>query len=179
MTTDVREFTALTMERVRARTLEMVGGLTEAQLAWRAGPEANTIGFLLFHVFRAEDRYAHRWLTAKGEVWFALGHAERYPLPVQIPDRDSPLNSGNSWTPEQVGAFKAPPLTELLAYGAAVRKSSLAIVRGFDLKRLDERPNAKQPQFSMLTYFQNCFGHETEHQAQIDFILGLKKAQKR
>ena len=99
---DVTELVAQTMERTRQSTLRMVEGLTASQLRWQPGPEANPIGFLLFHIFRAEDRYAHRWMSSKGEVWFREGWASRYKLPVQPPDQESPLNSGNSWTPQQV-----------------------------------------------------------------------------
>ncbi|MDA1189482.1 MAG: DinB family protein [Chloroflexi bacterium] len=173
---DIREYTVATMERVRAKTLELADGLSDEQLAWRAGPEANTIGFMLFHSFRAEDRYAHHWLTKQGEFWFSQGWAERYPLPVKPDEIDARVHTGNSWTSEQVGVFKAPPLAELLEYGASMHRSALVIVRKVDLARLGERPNPKLPEMTLLNYLQNCFLHEHEHQAHIDFVLGLMKA---
>lgn len=173
---DVKELVAQTMERTRQSTLRMVEGLTASQLRWQPGPEANPIGFLLFHVFRAEDRYAHRWISNKGEVWFREGWASRYKLPVQPPDQESPLNSGNSWTPQQVAAFQPPPLKELLAYGQAVHQSALAVVRALDPSRLGERPNPRRPELTMVNYLQNCFTHELEHAGQIDYIVGLMKS---
>lgn len=170
---DLRDFVVQTMERTRKRTLDAVGGLTDAQLRWRPGPDANHVGFLLFHIFRAEDRYAHRWLSQKGEVWFKQGYAARHKLPVQPPDQDSPLNSGNSWTSQQVGDFQVPPLKDLLAYADAVRKSSVEVVRGVDITRLNDRPNPKLPDMTVTRYLQNCFSHEIEHQAQVEYILGL------
>ncbi len=172
---DLREFVARTMERTRGNTLNMVKDLTDAQLRWRPATEANPIGFLLFHIFRSQDRYAHRWLSKKGEVWFQQGWASRFKLPVQPPDQDSPLNSGNSWTSQQVGAFQPPPLADLLAYGEAVHKSALEVVRGLDLGRLDERPNPRFPNTTLANYLQNSFTHELEHQGQIDYVLGLMK----
>ena len=114
------EFVEMAATQSRNATLGLVSGLEREQLTWRAGPEANPVGFLLWHVFRTEDRYV-RLLTGQEETYTTDGWNAAWPLPDTITGERAALTTGNSWTSEEVGAFDIPPLDELLAYGEKVR----------------------------------------------------------
>ncbi len=172
---DVREFVAQSMERTRQTTLGMVKELTPAQMRWQAGPEANTIGFLVFHAFRTEDRYFHTWMTGTDEVWEREGWSNRWRLPSPPSNPDSIWTMGYGWTPQEVANWEPPPMAELLAYGQAVRESSLKLLRELDPGRLEEPMNPDHPQMTIGYFVHSGSHHEAMHQGQIDYILGLMK----
>ncbi|MBI4234638.1 MAG: DinB family protein [Chloroflexi bacterium] len=171
---DLRDYIAEAMTRVRQNTLNSVQGLTPEQLRWQPGPEANSIGFLLFHAFRVEDLYFHRWIQPVGEIWVRGGWQGRYKLSERFEVK--PEENGNSWNGEQVAAFIPPPLGEFLAYAAAVRESALKIVKGLDLARLGETPNPNRPNITIANMLQNAVAHEAEHRGTVDYLVGLMKA---
>ena len=166
------EFVDMVINGTRSTTLDTVKDLTPEQLAWRAGPEANPVGFLLWHVFRTEDRYV-RLLTSQPETYQSDGWSDKWTLPTTITGDRASRTTGNSWTTEEVGIFSVPPLSELLTYGEAVRKRALAIVKGIDPDKLEEVPNAERPDWTNASYMRSMITHEFGHQQQIDYIGGL------
>ena len=170
---DVREYVADSIVRTRTGTLDLVQGLTVQQLAWQVAPEANTVGFLLFHIFRVED-YFLRVLGAEQELWRQQGWAERWTLPDPPPDATGIWFTGNGWRPEDVASFQQPPLDEMLAYGAAVREAFLHHLRSLDLSRLQETVwPRRRPTVTVTRILQMVAHHESEHQGQIGLLLGL------
>ncbi|MBI4200602.1 MAG: DinB family protein [Chloroflexi bacterium] len=173
---DLREYVAQALERTRQRTLDMVQDLRQEDLAWRPGPEANPVGFLLFHVFRSEDRYFHVWLSPAGEVWSREGWDRRWPMPQPPPDAPDQWTTGFSWTPQHVGAWAPPPREELLDYGQRVRKSALLVLGRLDLGLLPVPVRPDQPLRTRAYFLYQASHHEAQHQGQIDYISGLRKA---
>ena len=166
------EFVEMALGQSRGYTLDTVKDLNREQLTWRAGPEANPVGFLIWHVFRTEDRYV-RLLTGQQETYQADGWSDTWQLPSTITGDRVAMTTGNSWTSQEVGVFQIPPLAELLAYGEAVRKQALATVKGLDSNKLDDVPSADRPDWVTATYLRSMITHEFGHQQQMDYILGL------
>jgi hypothetical protein len=169
------EFVEMAATQSRSATLGLVSNLERDHLTWRAGVEANTVGFLIWHVFRTEDRYV-RMLTGQEETYTADGWNAKWPLPDTITGERAALTTGNSWTADEVGAFDVPPLDELLAYGATVRGRAMDMVRGLDPDSLEQVPNPERPEWVTATYLRSMITHEFGHQQQMDYILGLQKA---
>ncbi len=165
-------FVEMSIGMNRTATLDTVKNLTPEELAYHAGPEANPVGFLLWHMFRTEDRYI-RFLTGQQETLETDGWNNKWTMPATITGDRAALTTGNSWTIEEVYAFQIPPLNELLAYGEAVRKQSLATVRGLDPDKLDGIPYAERPDWTNSMYLRSLITHEFGHQQQIDYIVGL------
>ena len=173
---DLRDFVRQTMELVRQRTMNMIQGVTQEQLRFQPHPDANHAGFLLFHIFRTEDRYFHDWVTTSGEVWERGGWSRRWQLPSP-PSNSNPIwTIGNSWTIEEVRGWQPPPLKELLEYGEAVRVGAFEVVRDLDLARLDEVPRPERPDWSVAYYLRQGSLHEAAHQGQMDYALGILRA---
>ena len=84
--------------------------LTPAEVAWRAGPMANPIGFILWHLSRGEDRFVNTTLRPGTQVW----ETGDWPLTLGLPA--DPEVSGIGFSAEQVAAFQVPPLEALLGY---------------------------------------------------------------
>ena len=169
---DAREFITLGLERVRGGTLGMVKDLTPEQMAWRAGPEANSAGFLLFHIFRTADFIFTRVGAGDPQFWELGNWAKRWTLPPPPPDAGGAWSTGNSWTPAELGAFEPPPLDDLLGYGAAVYARGANTLKDMEVSRLDEevRPNVTVAQNLLI-----AITHESQHNGQIDYLLGLMR----
>jgi len=174
---DVREFVVSSITRVREATLNMVEGLSQEDLLWRAASFANPVGFLLFHTFRVEDRYYHRWLSTAEEVCEQEGWSRRWKMPD--PHADAPelwySQTGNSWTPDQGAAWEPPPKDELLEYGQRVRESAIQVLTEFDVSKLTLAPRSDRPSFTYAYYLYQLSHHEAQHQGQIDYVVGLMR----
>lgn len=109
----------------------VVSGLGPEELAWRPGPEANPIGWLVWHLARVQDDHVAE-AAGLEQVWTGEGHARALGLPLD----DADLGFGHST--EQVALVRPEP-GPLLAYLAAVHARSvswLATVAPDDLDRV-------------------------------------------
>ena len=165
---ELKDFIIESMGRVREGTLNAVKDLTPVQLTWQAVPDANPIGFLLWHVARSEDAYFNRWIQPAGEVWETGGWYRRLNLPLR--------ETGNSWNAEQVSRFPAIPLADLVGYMAAVQESSIEVLKGLDIKRLGEKPRPDRPTLTIANLLQNLTNHESHHQGSIEFMIGIMRS---
>ena len=165
---DLREYIVESLEQVRARTLNVVKELTPEELAWRPGPEANHVGFLLWHIARAEDALYHRFVAGAEQVWTAREWNRRFGL--------KPEDTGGGWTPQQVAGWTPPPLRDLLQYMGEVRESVLAGLRQLDVSQLEEKPWPDRPDQTVANILQLLVIHEAHHQGAIEYLVGLKRA---
>jgi len=165
---DLREYVAEAMTRNRNGTVNTVKGLTQKQVDWRPSAQANSVGFLLWHIARGEDGLLNRWAFGGKEVWVTGGWDKKIRLPS-----DKPIAE---WTPADLGRF-TPVLADLLAYMSAVRESTLAGLKKLDLGRLGEHPRPDRPEWSVATFLQIGVSHEAHHQGAVEYLVGLMKSQ--
>src|SRR3954467_9114199 len=107
----------------------VVDGLDDSQLAHRPGPEANPIGWLVWHLLRVQDDHIAD-VAGTEQVWTAQGFADRFALPYGA---DA---TGYGHTAADGGAFRATP--ELLAdYADAVTEATQGYLKGVGADDLD------------------------------------------
>ena len=111
------EFIVDALAREQELLLEAVQDLTPEELGWRAGPEANPIGWILWHMIRVEDMWFQFFVQRKTEIWERDGWNETFGLPTR--------DNGFGHTQEQVADFPVLDLAALLRYGQAVRQATL------------------------------------------------------
>ena len=116
-------------KRVLDRTLD---GLTPAELKWQPRPDANSIGLILFHSIRSEDRLIHI-LQSKPQLWESENLYQKFNKQIE--------DGGAHYTVEQVAGFVVPDLKDLLAYGEMVRKNTLEYLKGLKPKDFDKKVN--------------------------------------
>ena len=102
--------------------MDALSGLTSEEQAWRAGPDANSITWILWHMLRVEDMWFQFFIQRKSEIWERDGWNEKFGLPTR--------DNGFGHTSEQVAAFPTLDLAELIGYGDAVRAETLDYLRG-------------------------------------------------
>ncbi len=163
---DIIPLITANLEDTRKRTIDAVKDCTHGQLCWRPNPEANPIGFLLWHVFRVEDMWFNSFLMARPEVWLAHRWFEK----LHMPEKDT----GFSYTLEQMASFPIPPLADLLAYQKEVREHTLAYLKGLKPEQLDSVPRPDRPEMTVVAVLMRVLSHEAHHQGAVSYLRGIE-----
>lgn len=156
--------------RVHELVQATVSGLAVDQLAWRPGPRANSIAWLIWHLSRVEDDHLAGISggEAGGEqVWLAQGWCERFALPF------APADIGYGQTSEQVAMVRADA-TLLTGYYDAVHARTLDIVRALteaDYDRIVDRRWA--PPVTAAVRLVSVVNDVTQHVGQAAYVRGL------
>ncbi len=144
-----------------------VEGLSADQLAARPAPEANSIGWLVWHLARVQDHHLTEILGGE-QVWAGGGWAARFGL-----DPD-PSNTGYGHTAEEVAAVrpKGPgALLEYLDAAGARTRSLLATVTPNELDRIVDR--RWDPPVSLGVRLVSVADDCLQHVGQAAYVRGL------
>ena len=152
------------LEQVQIRLLSTCDGMTQEEVLWRPAPYANNIGFILWHVTRAEDNLVTR-LEDGTALWVADGWHEKFGLPVDSPDPGDRMG---------LRALPIPDLTVLVGYAHAVGEQSRRLLGNLTADRLDQPSGASQPQQSVAGTLRHLITHKNNHHGQVDYIRGLQ-----
>jgi hypothetical protein len=173
---ELKDFITQALDGLQKSYQRAIGGLTGEELAWQAGPNANSIGFIFWHVARVEDRLVNVFAQGKTDVWVRDGWYERWGIPAEA--------TGLEYPPEHLASFPLPPLSEMKAYAKTVRHETLIYLRNLEVADFDVRPSGTPYPESRaaVTFFQNysvgqmfCqfIGEANQHLGQVAYIRGL------
>jgi uncharacterized damage-inducible protein DinB len=121
--------------RVPPLAREAVEGLSPDQLAEKPSADANTIGWLVWHLTRVQDHHIAELLD-QDQLWVSGDWAGRFGLE---PD---PSNTGYGHTPAEVAAVRPESSEALVGYLDAVDRRTQAMLEGVaaaDLDRIVDR----------------------------------------
>jgi len=168
---ETRDFILDTLDRVQQELTYAVDGLTHEELVWRPGPEANSIGFILWHQLRCEDAMLSGWIKRVPQLWVSGQWCRKLNLP------DDPGDDGYGYTAEQVAAFPVPPLTDLLDYGTAVRAQTVEHLRSSAPAALNETVKIEPISAEMAVgqVFSILLCEIALHVGQIAYLRGLQR----
>jgi len=152
--------------RVRETVAEVVGGLTEEQLAFRPDPEANSIAWLVWHLTRVQDDHIADVAGAE-QVWTAGGWVERFRLPFDV------ASTGYGHTPDQVGQVRASG--ELLAaYQDAVSSATVDYVKTLEDGDFDRVVDERwDPPVTLGVRLVSVINDTTQHVGQASYVRGV------
>ena len=143
-------------------------GLTPHELMWRPGPEANSIGLILFHGTRSEDTFIQATIQHKTTVW----ESEKWYEKLGI----SATDSGAGYSMEQVAAFKTPPLQDLLAYADAVRANTTEYIKELTQSKCDQKVTwGKMGEFTIGALLALVVNHSAQHVGEMSYLRGLQR----
>ena len=157
-------------DRVPPLVKEAVEGLDPNQLVWRPGPEANTIGWLAWHIARVQDAQITD-LTGETQIWVHSDWASKFGL-----DPD-PTNSGYGHTPEQVASVRPESSDVLVGYLEAVRivtNRFLGTLGVDDLNRVVDRN--WDPPVTLGVRLVSVADDGLQHAGQAAYIRGLLRS---
>ena len=148
--------------------MDAIGDLTPAEMMWKAGPEANHIGWILWHMIRVEDMWFQFFIQRQTEIWERDGWNEKFALPTR--------DNGFEHPQEQVTSFPAYDLETMIAYGAAVRAETLSYLRSITPEQMNIVPRDARPEMSVGRIFRQVVGEVYQHQGHIAYLKGLLRA---
>jgi uncharacterized damage-inducible protein DinB len=152
--------------RIRALVHRAVEGLTRDELTLRLGPEANSIGWLIWHLTRIQDDHISE-VAGTEQVWTAAGWMERFGLPLDAGD------TGYGHTSEQV-ALVSVDAESLGAYYDAVHATTLQFVRQLTATKLDRIVDRRwNPQVTLGVRLVSVVTDDLLHAGQAVYIRGI------
>ena len=163
----LNQFIQFALETEQALLLEAVQDLTPEELTWQPAPDANPIGWMLWHTLRVEDMWIQFFIRGELELWEREGWHEKFGLPTR--------DNGFGHTPEQVANFPALDLPELLNYGRSVRNGTLDYLRSLTPEDYDRVPRERRPELTVGKILRQLLAEFYQHQGQIAYLKGLKR----
>ena len=153
-------------DRVRGIVHRVVEGLTVDDLTFRLTPDANSIGWLVWHLTRIQDD--HLAGAFEGEqVWAAQGWDSRFGLPFE------PAATGYADSSADVAAVRADSEL-LLGYHDAVHAQSMEFLRGVvdaDLSRVVDP--SYDPPVTLGVRLVSVISDDLQHVGQAAYVRGL------
>ena len=166
----VAELLADGFSRVHAVVHEVVDGLSADQLAYRPRPEANSIGWLIWHLTRVQDDHVAE-VAGIDQAWLAEGWAGRFALPFDA------RATGWGHSAEEVGVFRIASGDLLIGYHDAVYARTLDFIGTLteaDLDRIvDER---WEPPVTLGVRLVSVIDDDAQHAGQAAYLRGLVTA---
>jgi uncharacterized damage-inducible protein DinB len=167
MTTMSAELLLDGFNRVHDAVHQVVDSLSADDLAYRVDPEANSIGWLVWHLTRVQDDHI---ADAAGidQVWMTKGWLERFGLPFE------PSDHGYGHSSEQVGQVRVASPELLTGYYDAVHQQTTDFVETLtddELARVvDERWD---PPVTLAVRLISVISDDLQHAGQAAFIRGV------
>lgn len=156
--------------RIREGGHEAVEGLSPEQLAERPGPEANSVGWLVWHLTRIQDDHMAD-LAGREQVWTVQGWSKRFGLPFDDAD------TGYGHTPTEVDGVRVESPDLLTGYLDAVHEQSVGFVSGLGLNDLDRIVDERwDPPVSLGVRLVSVINDDQQHVGQAAYVRGLVEA---
>jgi hypothetical protein len=144
-----------------------VDGLTADQLATAPAPDANPIGWLVWHLTRVQDHHVAELMGAD-QIWVTDDWAARCGLE---PD---PSNTGYGHRPEQVRSVRPDSPETLLGYLDAVHERTCGLLAGLSPDDLDRVVDGRfDPPVTMGVRLVSIADDCMQHAGQAAYVRGL------
>jgi hypothetical protein len=167
----LKEFIQRCLEQHSMSLVQSLDGLTPQELAWCPDPQCMSIGFIVWHMSRAEDFLIQSLIKGAPQLW-ETGWAERF---HRAPA--NPMDNGFGFTAEQVAAFQLPAASELLAYAEATRTNAVAYLQSVDDATLEQVTVASPfgGRLTLASVYQQFIWEVNQHGGQIAYLRGMQR----
>ena len=164
---DVRETMAEAYGRIAAIVRRAADGLDGDGLAFRPDPDANSIGWLVWHLTRIQDHHVSE-IAGLEQAWTADGWAERLGMPADADD------TGYGHTRAQVAAVRPAGPDELIGYHEAVAARTAKYIDTLDADELDRIVDRSyDPPVSVGVRLVSVLSDNLQHAGQAGYLRGL------
>lgn len=142
-------------------------GLTQEDLNHQPSHDTTSIGWLVWHLARVQDR-AIAGLINEEELWVKDGWHAKFNRP---PD---PQDFGIGNTPEDLAAFKSPDVRTLLDYYKAAHSRTKRYLTNLTETELDRKLD--HPRFPTIgVRLAALINDNLQHTGQVAYLRGLSK----
>jgi uncharacterized damage-inducible protein DinB len=152
--------------RIRDIVHRVVDDLKPDHVGMRLDPEANSIGWLLWHLTRIQDDHVAA-VAETEQVWTSAGWAGRFDLPLDVSD------TGYGHTASQVAVVTCTP-TMLREYHDAVCERTLEFVQQLTEAALDRVVDTRwDPPVTLGIRLVSVVADDLQHAGQAAYIRGI------
>ncbi|OUE28165.1 mycothiol transferase [Clavibacter michiganensis] len=153
--------------RIAEIVRDAVEGLDPEDLAVRPDPEANSIGWLVWHLARVQDAQVAD-VAGRDQTWRSGGWADHFALPF------AESATGYSQSSEDVAALEGVTAELLLGYLDAVQSATLAYLAGLDDAELDRVVDEDwTPPVTLGARLVSVLSDDLQHAGQAAYLAGL------
>ncbi|MFD2465786.1 mycothiol transferase [Amycolatopsis silviterrae] len=153
--------------RVREVVHQAVDGLSAEQLAARPGPEANSIGWLVWHLARVQDDHV-AGVAGTDQFWTAQDWRAKFDLPFPAGD----IGYGHS--SDDVAKVRPESPDLLTGYYDAVHEHTVSWVSGLDAAALDRVVDEGwDPPVTLGVRLVSVLSDDLQHAGQAAYVRGL------
>jgi hypothetical protein len=155
--------------RIRENVTEVVAGLTTEQLAYQAGPGANPVSWLVWHLTRVQDDHVAAAFGVP-QVWSAAGWAARFGLPAGMMDH------GYGHTDGQVATVAAATADAglLAEYHEQVHAQTVKLVSEVTDADLDRVVDTRwTPPVTLAVRLVSVLDDDMQHIGQAAYVRGI------
>lgn len=158
------------LDRIHAGTTSLLDGLDRDDLTHRVAADANTVGWLLWHLLRVQDDHVAE-VAGVEQAWTADGWFDRSGLPFD------PSATGYGHTPAEVAATDVDPIV-LLGYASAVHELSTVFVARLDDADLDRViDDSWDPPVTLGVRLLSVVEDDLKHLGQAELLVGMLPAE--
>lgn len=155
------------LSRIQENVHAVVDRLEPDDLAFRPGPDANSIAWLIWHLARTQDDHIAE-VAGTAQVWTTKGWADKFGLPLHDSDTGYGHNS------EQVAAVRVGSGRLLTGYYDDVHEVTLAYLRGLDDADLDRIVDERwDPPVTLAVRLISVIDDDAQHVGQAAYLKGL------
>ena len=162
----LNEFIVDALDKENGFLMDALDGLGPEELVWQPAADANSIGWILWHMVRVEDMWIQFFAQFQTELWETEGWHEKFGLPTR--------DNGFGHTAEQVNNFPGVDLGEFLRYRASVRQATLAYLDTLTPDDMERVPRERRPEMSLGAMFRQIIGEMYQHVGHIAYLRGLQ-----
>jgi hypothetical protein len=153
--------------RIPPLAAEAVDGLDADDLCWSPDPEANPIGWLVWHATRVQDHHLSE-LMGSDQVWVSGDRAGSFGLAPE------PDDVGYGHTPEQVHLVRPRGPEALLAYHGAVDARTRDFLADLSATDLDAIVDTRwDPPVTLGVRLVSVADDSLQHMGQAAYLRGL------
>jgi uncharacterized damage-inducible protein DinB len=154
--------------RVKESFHDAIEGLTPEELRVRLDDEANTIGWLAWHLARVQDDHVAA-VAGTDQVYTTAGWSERFGLPIE----DGDIGYGHD--PDQVALVRTDSET-LLGYFDAVHDATIEYISTLEDSDLEEVVDTRwNPPVTLGVRLVSVISDDLQHVGQAAIIRGIVK----
>ncbi len=157
-------------ERVLQILERVLNGLTQDDLRQQPHPDSNSIGWLAWHVARAQDHEISN-LIGEEQLWIRDGWC------VKFNRKPDPGDMGFGHSSEDIAALEVPAVKTLLEYLGAVLERTKGYINSLSAADLDRQLN--EPHFQPLptvgVRLVSVLSDNLQHAGQAAYLRGLLK----
>jgi hypothetical protein len=164
---ELKQYLHMALEGAGQGLKRVTDGLQQKEIEWQPACGCNSIGLILFHIYKTEDSFIQAHLKGKKELYETEKWYKKLGLDVK--------EESAHYTVEQVNAFGVPKLETILEYGAAVRANTVAYLDTLKAADFDKQIKLRFGPLPLAVVFNILLSHAAQHTGEISYLRGLQR----